>query len=70
MRLVPRCDAHREALPDSVDVKVVQPADSVVRGQASAGRIRQRTTAAHQAGTNAYPSAPHCHSADSGRDAR
>ena len=30
MRLVPRCDAHREALPDSVDVKVVQPADSAV----------------------------------------
>ena len=59
-----------EELPDSVDVKVVEPADSVVRGQASAGRIRQRTAAAHQADTNAYPSAPHCHSADSGRDAR
>ena len=54
MRLVPRCDAHREALPDSVDVKGVEPADPVVRGQASAGRIRQRTTAAHQADTNAY----------------
>ena len=59
-----------EELPDSVDVKVVEPADSVVRGQASAGRIRQRTTAAHQADTNAYPSAPHCHSTDSERDAR
>ena len=70
MRLVPRCDAHREALPDSVDVKGVEPADPVVRGQASAGRIRQRTTAAHQADTNAYPSAPHCHSADSGIGAR
>ena len=41
MRLVPRCDAHREALLDSVDVKGVEPADSVVRGT-SFGRENKR----------------------------